>query len=173
MVRLIVGENAAGKTLYLKEVLQKYMLNNVITNTVNDSTLIKEKFNSTRVNILRNTLKTADIKGETGLLNIACDDIELSSQFLELLSMVCKDRDILILDEPCFGLTPGQKCIIVDFFREALQTFKDAYIVTHYESLLGLLIIPGFEAFTVNTDNKTLNTEVIKISMEEADEIID
>lgn len=43
-----------------------------------------------------------------------------------------------MLDEPCMGLTNQQKIRFIQLINEMRHTFKEVYIVTHYEGFLNL-----------------------------------
>lgn len=76
----------------------------------------------------------------------------------------------MILDEPCFGMTLVEKNKLVNFLSAAVRTFKEVYIVTRYEVMLG---IPDIEILTVKMDDNSDKLETIVVPEEIADEVID
>lgn len=170
MVRLIIGKSASGKTLYLKRVLEQHNLDEVCTNLLDDVSLANTPYNRERIEILDDVLETATIEEQKTSLRITGANAPLTHVFDSIVTIICKDRDILILDEPCFGMTLVEKNKIVNFLSSAVRTFKEVYIVTHYEVMLG---IPDIEILTVKMDDNSDKLETIVVPEEIADEVID
>ena len=115
MVRLIIGKSASGKTLYLKRVLEQHNLDEVCTNLLDDVSLANNPYNRERIEILDDVLETATIEEQKTSLRITGANAPLTQAFDSIVTIICKDRDILILDEPCFGMTLVEKNKLVNF----------------------------------------------------------
>ena len=104
------------------------------------------------------------------ILNIIHSNIVASSKFIELVTLMCRDKNILILDEPEFGLGGAEKCRLLDFINFVNPLYKEIYVSTHYESMIGL---PNTRYYTVNMHENSSDLEITEISMESANEIMD
>ena len=170
MIRIIVGENASGKTLYLDRILEKYGLSECCTNIVDDPTLNKVEYNDKRIWHLSYVLETSDIELTDQILRIADANAVLTPNFDRLATIICKNRDILILDEPCFGLKFAERCRLLSFLNLVNVTFKEVYIVTHNEVMLS---IDNIDVSTIEMDRNTSGLKLIPVSEDKWYEVID
>lgn len=68
------------------------------------------------------------------------------------------------------GLTNQQKIRFIQLINEMRHTFKEVYIVTHYE---GFLNLGNLDILTVKMDDNTNKLSILKVSKETADEVLD
>ena len=168
MINLIVGKNALGKTVYLNKLKDEYDLDIIITNLITFRYIKNEDYNLERLEVLQDLLIADEIMQTKPKLTIVNPDFEFTQEFLDLMTLLCKNRKIVLLDEPDKGLTSHERYLLISFLAQTEHTYEDVYIVTHYE---GMLAVPNKKIFTVDTFNKTLNLR--QLSKGEAYEVID
>lgn len=171
MVRLIIGKNAAGKTLYLENMIKRYELFEVNTNMRDKIYTYQIPYNKKRIEILKECLETEDISENSLSLGIANSTAYMiSTELLELLTLICRDRNILILDEPLKKLSAYEYEVFIKVIAWVQDTYTDIYIVTHNELALA---IPGKQCYTVEMDQETNHVRLIEIAKENELEVID
>lgn len=138
MITLPIGNNAIGKTEYLRKILKSYRFDDVITNMRPKEYILNETHNQERLDILSDILISEDIKPAKYQLIINDPCFELSTKFLELMTLLCRNRDIMILDNPDAELTFEEKSVIISFLARTTHTYKQVFIVTHNEKMLCL-----------------------------------
>lgn len=159
MIELIIGQNTLGKTAYLQEVIEGYGIKNIINNIKSDISIEFVGYNKERLDILQDLLMADEIV-EGRQLSVVNSYIDLSKYFLELFTLMCKERDILILDEPDKCLTSTETLLFLNFISFANRTYKHIYIVTHNELMLGL---PSKEIYTVKFNrDRTIDKILVK-----------
>lgn len=171
MLNLIVGQNTIGKTAYLRQLLSAFGFNNCTTNMFRDKAMPSDVgFDKDRLYILRDVMDGKDIYvSGTDYLTIISEDIPLTREFNDIMTIMCKDKKILILDEPDLGINAYEEGKLLDMIAHANKTFDDMYIVTHNESFFAL---PEFNVLTITgySDGKLQVTQVME---EDGYEIID
>lgn len=168
MINLIIGKNALGKTVYLNKLKDKNDLDKIITNLITFRYIKNEKYNQERLDILQELLLADEIIPTNPKLTIVKPDFEISQEFIDIMTLLCKDRNLVLIDEPNKGLTPHERFRLISFLAQTAHTFDSVYIVTHYE---GMLAIPNINIYTVDKYNNELN--LIQLNRGEAYEVID
>jgi hypothetical protein len=167
MVNVLVGDNAIGKTLVLKN---KLACENTVSNFANDNitrftTLDMEKVAwmsellGTEYKIINNN----DIA--FGRMNAGGASREIPCEFRKLLILFCKSGTQLLLDEPDIHLDDDNVCdlaFLVGCCNDSI--FREIWIVTHNIKMLN---IEGCKYLTLNND------VLVEISKDEAYEYID
>lgn len=168
MLTLIIGKNASGKTIYLNSLLFKFKSSNIITNLLDKDYIVNTKFNEERKEVFRKLMLADKIEEVNNKFKFQNPYFEPSDEFNNLMSLLCRDRKILLLDEPDRDITYNEKNILINFLAFTYKTYDQIYIVTHDEEMLNL---PKYELIAI----KKINGEFIpmKVNEEDADEVID
>lgn len=98
-------------------------------------------------------------------------DRPLTTNFIELVSLMCKEGDILLLDEPDKGLMWYENNYFISFLLAVSSSFKDIYIVTHDEGIFVLNVMGKANFISVKKDKGTVTP--YNITKEQANELID
>lgn len=143
MVKWIIGLNGSGKTVYLEEKLDeeidKNRDNDIITNI---RPVHYEGFAAYRIQALRNSEYCDEIfdYGELEVINnkiaIVNNEFHYTEYFINLLTLLCRNGDTIILDEPEFGLFGIEIDLLVQILQILLPTYENGFIATHCEDLL-------------------------------------
>lgn len=165
MITLIVGQNAIGKSVYLKDRAKAASLNDdIIFNMVDSSYLDNISYNTERIEHLKDILQTEDITENDDILVIKTDEVKLNTEFIKLLTLICKNCKKMYLDEPEYCLTYHQIGFLVWFLSRVEVTFDEIVIVTHSEVLLGL---ESKEVKTVDWNEETHRFELVELKEKE------
>ena len=150
MINLIIGQNAIGKSTYLKKLYREIGFARCTTNLYGD--LLPEDntpFNEHRLSVVRDICDCDDVRAEgTSYVNIINSDPTFTRQFRDLVSIICRDKEYLLLDEPDLGITYYEEGKLLKLIAYTCKSFKDIYIITHNENFFAL---PDYEAKTVVT----------------------
>lgn len=161
MITLVVGQNAIGKSVYLRNKAKSAAADNeIIYNMVDSSYLDDIAYNAERVDHLKEILRTDSISESDDTLMIKTEEVKLNTEFIKLLTLICKDCKNLYLDEPEYCLTYHQIGFLVWFLSRVEYTFDEIVIVTHSETLLGLM---DKEVKTVEWNEVTHNFELVDL----------
>lgn len=172
MLEIIIGQNASGKTLYLYNCIKEELDKNNTDFITNLNLLSAERagFNEERIEILYDIIDTADeIITSNKILNIKADE-NFSKAFLEIMTLFCKDKSTLFLDEPEQGLSNRELYILANFLDKAEETYKRIVITTHSELLADTEYA---KAYTVKMSDKTNELKLIEVPEEKILEVID
>lgn len=141
MINWLIGLNGAGKTVLLEEALDKEIScgKGIITN-------IREVhyncFDVQKLDALEQAENFADIfdYGELKIINnklaIINNDFNYTEQFLDILTLLCREGDTLILDEPEFGLFGIEIDLLAQILQILIPFYSTGYIATHCQELL-------------------------------------
>lgn len=139
MITLIIGQNAIGKSVYLKDKLKKEISSDdILCNFIDGSYLRTKRYNSNRIEELKELLDTDNIITNKDKLGIETDVLSISTEFENILTLICKEGDRLYIDEPEFGLSYKEIGRLIAFIAIIEDTFKDIEVITHSEMFLGL-----------------------------------
>lgn len=140
MLTLIIGQNAIGKSVYIKEEAKRAMQEdeNVLCNFISSDYLKNIRYNQERIEILGDLLDANEIKQSAEMLFID-RDMPITKKFTEIVTLICKNGDRLFLDEPEYKLHDREIGMLVAFIYRVADTFKQIEIVTHSELFLGIL----------------------------------
>ncbi len=142
MITIIVGNNAIGKSAYLKNKVKNRVsiTENVIYNSTEFETVLKNRtYNYDRIEELLEVLDAEEIIDNVRELTALNSEIELTGSFRDIVTVICREGDELYLDEPEFGLSDIEISYLVRFIYRILDTFKHIEIVTHAELFLTIL----------------------------------
>lgn len=168
MINLIVGENSTGKTLYLESLIKT---GKELTNLERLDKYLNVPYDKLRVERLRD-LYICDVDASNPfVLGLAEPDRPLTPNFIELVSLMCKEGDTLLLDEPDKDLQWYENNYFISFLLSISSSFKDIYIATHDDGIFGLSIIDKATFMTVKKDKGTVIP--YSITKEQAHELID
>ena len=143
MIKWIIGLNGSGKTVYLEKLLDKQFDNcsKIITNIRQTH---YSGFNADRLELLKqydfyDILTDYDeIEVINNRLAIKRDDFEFTDYFLDVITLLCRNGDTLILDEPEYGLYGMEINFLCDILEVLVDTYKKGYIATHCQQLFGI-----------------------------------
>lgn len=143
MVTMVLGENASGKTLYIKkkckELASKYKMD-VVTNLIK---VPYDGIDEKRYQLLSDEeayeyiWDCREIDKSTGVITIEGGSV-FSEYFLNIVTLLCRKGDYLILDEPEFDLLSREINMLYKICELILPTYKEVHIATHQQWLFGL-----------------------------------
>lgn len=138
----IIGDNAAGKTVILEKKLESYLSKGLVVVT-NLRKISYEGFNSKRLAIMCSDETAENILDYTfvspsGNRLLFDGDVSYSDEFINTLTLLCRKGDILILDEPEYGLRSHEILIFCQLLPQLLETFISFSIVTHCELFMSM-----------------------------------
>lgn len=105
------------------------------------------------------------------ILSLTEPDRPLTTDFIELVSLMCKEGDTLLLDEPDKGLLWYENNYFISFLLSISSSFKNIYIVTHDDEIFVLNVIGKATFMTVKKDKGKVVP--YNITKEQANELID
>jgi len=168
MTKFIVGNNAAGKTLFLKERINNIIRNyNVISNCT-ETLIDRTKVLDTNVAFCEYVCDAFEADEYTLFKDefvLSGNRPECSSDIWKLLFLLSRDAKYMYLDEPEFGLTQDELKYIVCALNYLCKTLDEVYIVTYCEDI----IMSVHEALFFCIDNGKLK----QVSREYAYECVD
>lgn len=138
MITLIIGQNAIGKSAYLRDKIKKSSTNSILTNMIPSDYLKNVEYNKERIQQLEDILDTDNIIRNQDLLGIETDEVTIGQYFTSILTLICKNGSMLYLDTPELGLSYKEIGFLVWFLCRVEDTFTEIEIVTHSEILLGI-----------------------------------
>ena len=153
MLRLVVGQNAIGKSVYLNDQLLLNSSNvNINTNLADADFLCSRDYDDERVEHLEEVLDLCDIYLGESRIKITNCEVDVSITFEEIITIICKQGDYLYLDEPEYGLKDWEITRLFNLIIRVADSFKEVIIVTHNELFLG---VPDKEVCTVEWQNSS------------------
>jgi hypothetical protein len=143
MVKWIIGLNGAGKTVYLENTLEDAIKNkeNIVTNI---RSVAYRGFNEDKIKALNepelyeDTFDYGEIEVVNNHIIIKNATIIYTDNFMNLLTLLCREGDTLIIDEPEFGLYGVEIDMIVKIIEVLLPFYKKGCIATHCQELFTL-----------------------------------
>lgn len=143
MIKWIIGLNGAGKTVVLEETLDKEIEQgkSIVTN-IRD--VHYKGFDDSKVQALKESEEYSDIfdYGELQIINnkleIVGGMIDYTEHFTNLLTLLCREGDTLIIDEPEFGLFGIEIDKLTTVLHILLPLYHSGMIATHCEELLSV-----------------------------------
>lgn len=140
MITLIIGQNAIGKSAYLKEKVKESLTDKdkIITyNMWDNDYLLNREYNKDRVEELEELFDEVNCKHS--VLELESEEVDITPELLNILTIITKDGTELYLDEPENGLDNTQINCLVQYLYRVLDTFNNIAIVTHSELFFGIL----------------------------------
>lgn len=136
MMHVIVGENASGKTVFLRKKVKE--LPHSVNNLIDDIFAHKRQFVRERLELLADYLvaDSIDTVGQ-GDINIINAYVPYTMEFKQAALMMCKEGDYLVLDEPDAKLSKVDGNMMYRFMRILIPTYKECYVATHRVCLVG------------------------------------
>lgn len=134
MFEAIIGKNSSGKTVVLKRQLRELIEDGevIATNLVDSDLLCDIEISSRSLELLNNIVELDTFKVLDN--NIVYDEQleNHSKDFLELVNVVCRDADAILVDEPETGLTERES-YFVGLLLNQISKERNVYITTHKE----------------------------------------
>lgn len=140
MVKFIVGENASGKTAFLKSQFKRVIEShpNYISNMGDASIYYQLPLNEDRIRFFADLLFAEAIYDEHDIL-FKGGPIKLSLPCLTLVHLLCRDTECILLDEPERDIPQSELGYIYEFLQRYSEELTECYIVTHSELLVQML----------------------------------
>lgn len=143
MINVIVGQNAAGKTLFLSN--KCVNCTSLVTN-LSGYDCSYDTFREDRLHILEN-FTTGDVTVERDVVRVTGGWFAFSMEMLRYVSLLCRDGDRLVLDEPDLYVTDEDEVtLLYNLIKELGNSFKESYVATHRGNLVHY---SGADIFTV------------------------
>lgn len=171
MLRLIIGKNASGKTVYLNRQIKSRSKTDINSNIGNQ--IYKESigYDERRIEILKDCLETNDITEDKKFLGISNSSAySMSKELASLFTLMCKEGKYLILDEPFKSISYYEHETLLKFISYVQKTYEEIYIVTHNELALS---IPGATYYTVDFHKDADEINLTAVNDENALAVID
>ncbi len=169
MINFIIGENASGKTLKLKEILDKHGEINCATN-IGENDIVVRKIDYERVESLNLKMPFETVVVGDSVSPVAIDERDTYSYSTDedlrtLLNALCSKKDYLIYDEPESGIHSCMHGFVFTALSICSGYFKECWITTNCETAT---VMSGARFWVVDRD-QTLR----EVDWEEANEILD
>ena len=174
MIKIIIGQNASGKTLYLDNVVEEMSQGDgeidFVTNLADQHIFDHVPFLPDKVEILCEILQAERVDTSCVILTPVESPVVLGREFIEIITLLCKDVKAVYLDEPEQGLSEYEMSILCTLIQYFSRFFEEIIIVTHSELFVQMV---NCRYFTVVMDEKTADVELIQVSEDDKFEIID
>lgn len=143
MGKWVIGNNGSGKTVYLENLAEDLSGSGktVVTNVkeVTYQGISNKRFELLTTDEAYEKLRFIDVRlGDTGLSLVSSYDEVSTDAFAKLLTLLCRNGDYLVLDEPEYGLSLAEQYVMVYVFQILLPTYKDFVIATHCTIFMSL-----------------------------------
>ena len=143
MLKWLVGLNGAGKTVLLEEKLDDAIKCNqkIVTNV---RKVHYKGFDTRKLNALKESeffeeiFDYGDLENINNRIVIVNNDYNYTDAFMNILTLLCREGDTLILDEPEFGLFGREVDILVKVVQILVPFYTNGYIATHCQELLSV-----------------------------------
>lgn len=163
MITLILGQNAIGKSYYLNKILKENIKSSIIASNINGINGLENfenrEYNKERLEILEENKFIDEISVKANKISIIEADMKTGHKFESIVYLLCKEADILILDEPEYGLSAEETILLFDLITKMASTFKDVYIVSHSVKSIALLWNNNSKLYTVVTKSNSFKLE--------------
>lgn len=144
-MNIYMGLNGQGKTLYLQDYSYTIPNDKIITNLGPIPGFETRELSKDRIDIISdkyNRYKIFDgneiIIGDKSIIVTTADKEEYSKAYLDMIHMLVKQGDVLILDEPDMGMTVEETNKLAIVLTLLHKTFTDVRIAMHSQDLLGM-----------------------------------
>lgn len=143
MIKWLVGLNGSGKTVLLEEELDNAIASNkeIVTNI---RPVSYQGFDIRKINKLKESeffeeiFDYGDLEITNNKITIINNDFNYTDYFMNILTLLCREGNTLILDEPEFGLYGIEIDILAKVFQILIQFYTDGYIATHCQELFSV-----------------------------------
>lgn len=171
MLKIFIGRNAVGKTVYLKNCMKSCKSDFGTNLDTTDGILSLElSIDKERLSILRDVLMAKDIQLMGSLLVCTDSAYDISEQFMRVATIVCQDAPAVYLDEPELKLSREEVSLLVEFLSLVLsKTEIDMYITTHNNAIVNIRF--GKDVYEVVNVEDTAS--VVCVREGDVDEVLD
>lgn len=145
IAEVYIGKNGQGKTCLLRDYIKKCKKKSrLITNVEIIADIYTRKLDENRVGIILdmyNASKLFDGYGvsvKSGRITTDSSTPVFSSEYLDMITLLCKSGDELVLDEPDMGMDLPETCKIQDALILLIPTYKTVKLAFHSQLLLGM-----------------------------------
>lgn len=146
MVNYLIGSNSLGKTMYLRKLCQDYRDKLIITNLSNTD-YARVVYDDRMIQCLEETYG-CDVEIGTVVLVSGLGYVQNKAmQVME--SLMLKDAEVFILDEPEFGVDNEDIGILFCLIEEMRNLDKEVWLVTHN---VDLVLTEGVKIYTLRDD---------------------
>lgn len=139
MVNVLVGDNGNGKTQFLKQMLRK---EGTISNIASDKSTEFVSISEEKVNELS---EITGAKCSTNGSEVFVKDfkvgrryVDIGAKLLSILTLLCREGSVLLLDEPDTHLTEDDINILTFILEYCENLFNEIWVVTHNMIMLNI-----------------------------------
>lgn len=137
MLNIIVGANASGKTVMLKELLDEMPdTKNVVTNIRALNSFTEIRYNQERIELLEENIDALCIISASKSL-LVCEDEEYSDSFMQAITYLCKDVNNIFLDEIDNAVPYHEMHAFAAALINIGRVVPNLWITTHEDVLMG------------------------------------
>ena len=165
MVKIIVGQNNSGKSVYLENLSRSVNIERLNTNIAGVYSNSDLGYNQERVDNLDDVIECGIIYLGDNSISITDLDFRVSKAFEDIVTIVCREGDYLYLDEPEYGLNDWEIAKLMCLIARVADTFTDVQIVTHDETFFGIL---DKSVYTVQYTNNEYTLQMVEGDIYEA-----
>ena len=168
MINILLGYNSVGKTKFLLKMAAEES-NNCVSNLNMELDNSNVPMSNQKYTELKNIIVTTQdgvIDNKIAYINYISNNQQVicSDSLRDIFSLLCKDRKLILLDEPEIDLSLGELLTLLYVLETRDCVLDDVWIVTHSEYLVGH---QTFKYFTI-VDNK-----LTQLTAEESNEWFD
>lgn len=142
MHKWIVGLNSSGKTVNLYKELNQNRTPNTVTNL---QKVCYNNFDETRLDLICNSYEWQgdmfeydEIEIINNSIVLKMDGMNYTQAFLDIITLLCRKGDTLILDEPEYGLYESEIPMLMHCLMYLIPTYKNVTIATHCQYLFAV-----------------------------------
>lgn len=168
MINILLGDNSVGKTKFLLRMAAEES-NDCVSNLnmeLDNSNVPMSNQKYTELKNIIGTTQDGVIGNKIAYINYISNNQQVicSDSLRDIFSLLCKDRKLILLDEPEIDLSLDELLTLLYVLETRDYVLDDVWIVTHSEYLVGH---QTFKYFTI-VDNK-----LTQLTVEESDEWFD
>lgn len=135
MLNFLIGENASGKTRYLRDLLHNCKSDLFVTNLPDEICRSDYKTIDGIVSWLEDET-TSEIFERDGVFAFLDLPFSFSDKFNSILRLMSRDVDYMFLDEPDEGLSKQERSMLSELFIFLSRTDKQIWVSTHDSAVL-------------------------------------
>lgn len=140
MINVIVGENASGKTRWIKRRASEYIQAgaNIYCNCITNLVAYRPVADEVRVNAIRDMYNFDNVIEAGGRLSIIESARPISNELIALFSELVATYDAFLLDEPVEEMSQLDLALFLLYLERTGNTYKDCWIATHLCEIMEL-----------------------------------
>lgn len=138
MITIMIGNDTEENYKYIKSLAREEALNNeILCNYIDINYLSHIKYNRDRIKELKELLNADLIIEHKDIIHT--DNTDMSINFENILTVICKNHNYLFLNEPESGLCQEELDKLVELLGRIKYTFEKIVIATQQKCVLNIL----------------------------------